>query len=582
MVSRPGRGAAGRDRGHARRRACPAGRSGAPRAGRRRRRRAAARAGAARSAPRARPAAPGTRACRGGPSPASPRLGLPVRGRAQLAVEAVGRRRAGGRGGEHVAAGDARRAPTPARLTATRCPAPARVHRLVVDLHRAHPHRVRPRAAAAASSPRAIVPRPQRAGHDRPGAADRERRGRRAGAPGAASSARERTLRGELVERGAQLVEAGAGPRRHGHDASPPGAARRPRPPPGSGSARSLLVTATTPASTAERPQHGGVLARLGHHAVVGGDRHQVQVDAASRRRPSCARSARGRGRRSPTDARPEGSDHAGVAELDRDSPRPLLGQAVGVDAGEGADQRRLAVVDVPGGAERERGRRRRSSAGQRGSHRTRRRASPRRRRGCGGRAAAGRPRSGRHRRLAPPQAPPRAARAPAAGERDRRPGQLEQRQRSAADLGHRLDHRRRRADRLRQLPGAARRARPAPPTASPAPGSPAAPRSGSRSSASVASSAASESLSIRSARASGWAAARRRPASRPTSRPAWGPPSSLSPEQHTSAAPAPPTRGWPGSPASAASPIGQQAPGADVVDHRNPELAQLLPPAAR
>ena len=44
------------------------------------------------------------------------------------------------------------------------------------------------------------------------------------------------------------------------------------------------------------------------------------------------------------------------VAELDRDPACALLGQAVGVDSGQRSDQRRLAVIDVPGSAEREGG----------------------------------------------------------------------------------------------------------------------------------------------------------------------------------------------------------------------------------
>ena len=44
------------------------------------------------------------------------------------------------------------------------------------------------------------------------------------------------------------------------------------------------------------------------------------------------------------------------VAELDRDPARLLLGQPVGVDAGERADEDGLAVVDVAGGAERGQG----------------------------------------------------------------------------------------------------------------------------------------------------------------------------------------------------------------------------------
>ena len=40
------------------------------------------------------------------------------------------------------------------------------------------------------------------------------------------------------------------------------------------------------------------------------------------------------------------------VPEIDRESPPLLLGPAIGVDAGEADDQRRLAVIDVPGGGD--------------------------------------------------------------------------------------------------------------------------------------------------------------------------------------------------------------------------------------
>ena len=41
-----------------------------------------------------------------------------------------------------------------------------------------------------------------------------------------------------------------------------------------------------------------------------------------------------------------------GEADVDGDAAGLLFGQAVAVDAGEGLDERRLAVVDVAGGAE--------------------------------------------------------------------------------------------------------------------------------------------------------------------------------------------------------------------------------------
>jgi hypothetical protein len=44
-----------------------------------------------------------------------------------------------------------------------------------------------------------------------------------------------------------------------------------------------------------------------------------------------------------------------GVADVDRHAPGALLGQAVRVDAGDRPQQRRLAVVDVAGGADDDR-----------------------------------------------------------------------------------------------------------------------------------------------------------------------------------------------------------------------------------
>ena len=41
-----------------------------------------------------------------------------------------------------------------------------------------------------------------------------------------------------------------------------------------------------------------------------------------------------------------------GIAEIDGDAAPLLLGEAVGVDAGERLHQRRLAMVDVAGGAD--------------------------------------------------------------------------------------------------------------------------------------------------------------------------------------------------------------------------------------
>ena len=140
-------------------------------------------------------------------------------------------------------------------------------------------------------------------------------------------------------------------------------------------------------------------------------------------------------------------------------------------------DQRGLAVVDVPGGAERER--RAHSARGARPA----RPARPRRRRASAGRAAAGPRGSG----------PPPAGRRPAGARRarparrrvsaTRRARQLEQRQRAAADPAAARDHLGRRISAASRC-GPRPRARPRRRRASPAPGSRARARSGSRYSA--------------------------------------------------------------------------------------------------
>ena len=96
------------------------------------------------------------------------------------------------------------------------------------------------------------------------------------------------------------------------------------------------------------------MLARLGHDAVVGGDDHQVEVDAG-RAGDHRAHEALVAGRVDDREAAPARQAQRRVAELDRDPARLLRGQAVGVPAGQRGDERGLAVVDVAGRAERER-----------------------------------------------------------------------------------------------------------------------------------------------------------------------------------------------------------------------------------
>ena len=96
------------------------------------------------------------------------------------------------------------------------------------------------------------------------------------------------------------------------------------------------------------------MLARLRHHAVVGGDHQQEHVDpgrAGDHRAHEPLVPRHVHDRQPPARRQLERR----VAELDRDPARLLLRQPVGVDAGQRGDQRRLAVVDVAGGAERQR-----------------------------------------------------------------------------------------------------------------------------------------------------------------------------------------------------------------------------------
>jgi hypothetical protein len=93
------------------------------------------------------------------------------------------------------------------------------------------------------------------------------------------------------------------------------------------------------------------VLAGLRHDPLVRRDHQDGEVDAARAGRhrlhePLVSGDVHHPGHRA------VGKREVGEAELERDSSTLLLGKPVGVDAGESLDQRRLAVVDVPGGAD--------------------------------------------------------------------------------------------------------------------------------------------------------------------------------------------------------------------------------------
>ena len=226
------------------------------------------------------------------------------------------------------------------------------IHLLVVHLHAAHPNSppLRQHLELVSAPDR---PRPERPGDDRAGPPDSEhpvdveasRRG---------SAVRPRGDRpAGPVECRPQLLDSLARTRRHGHDlAASEQFGRLDQRDLGIGEVG--LGHGHDPGADAQRLEHRSVLAGLRHHTVVGGDRHQKQVDAARARdhRPYKPLVPGNVDHRQPP---PRGQLEARVAELDRDPPRPLLREPVGVDSGQRAYQRGLAVIDVAGGSERQR-----------------------------------------------------------------------------------------------------------------------------------------------------------------------------------------------------------------------------------
>ena len=240
---------------------------------------------------------------------------------------------------------------------------------------------------------------------------------------------------------------------------------------------------------------------------------------------------------------RPSGELERRVAEVDRDPPPLLLRQPVRVLPGQRPDEPRLAVVDVPRGADRQRHVETGSKASQ---------ARFRSRLGRSRREHAAR--SGDLVDLGVGERAAVEERAAVADDRDDRrlaeaerlgealfdctgcARQLGERQRPAADARDGLldvaaDEPREPLrpstnllDRLVEHPQARESGRASP---------------GRARAESVPSSAASVSLSARSARWSGWRRSRSTSSARPTTIPACGPPRSLSPEKQTRSAPA-------------------------------------------
>ena len=223
----------------------------------------------------------------------------------------------------------------------------------VVHLHAPHAH-----GAAAGLEPELVAladrPRPQRPGRDGPDPAQRERAvdveaGRAAGVV-------SRDARGDLRERGSQLVEPGPGARaRRDHGSAGDELLRL--------DARELerllldgigLRQRDDPVLDPEQPQDREVLMGLRPRALAGVDDEEEEVDAA-RTRDHGADEALVPGDVDDREARAVRQLERRVAEVDRDPALVLLGQPVGVLAGQRLDERRLAVVDVTRGTDRQR-----------------------------------------------------------------------------------------------------------------------------------------------------------------------------------------------------------------------------------
>ena len=100
-----------------------------------------------------------------------------------------------------------------------------------------------------------------------------------------------------------------------------------------------------------EQIENGQMLARLRHHAFVGGDDEQRRVDAAHARQHvldevDVAGHVHDADRFAARQREPR------KAEIDRHLALAFFFEPIGMSAGEGLHQRRFAVIDVAGGAD--------------------------------------------------------------------------------------------------------------------------------------------------------------------------------------------------------------------------------------
>ena len=245
----------------------------------------------------------------------------------------------------------------PARFTAARWPASTRGAAAPCTCSPRTRTR-RPEGRISSSSPAAMVPATSVPVTTVPNPLSTNARsmGRRTSPPGRA----RRRLRRHPPQLGPQRVEALAGARRHAQDGRPLEE--------GAGHQLARLDLRQRDAvrvghvalgehdgapRDGEQPADVEVLAGLRHHRFVGGDDQQDGVDAVGAGQ-HVAHEPLVAGHVDERCDRPAAEVEVREAEIDGDPALLLFLQAVGVGAGEGADQRALPMVDVARGADDE------------------------------------------------------------------------------------------------------------------------------------------------------------------------------------------------------------------------------------
>ena len=228
----------------------------------------------------------------------------------------------------------------------------------VVHLRLTHPDRL-PRRQKLEGVSGTHAPAPERPGHDRSDAFDREHP--IDGKPRGARFLTPRGLSRGLVERHKERVQSFSRDGREGNDrdAAEEGRLEQflhlgPHDAERFGIHQVRLGERHDAAPDPEQVHDGEMLARLRHHPLVGRDHEEHEIDPG-RSREHVLHEALVPGHVHDGDPSPGGKRPVRESQIDGDAALLLFLETVGVDAGEAADERRLAVIDVPRGSDHDR-----------------------------------------------------------------------------------------------------------------------------------------------------------------------------------------------------------------------------------